>query len=631
MENSSTFNFTALDFIDRGVARASENDFEGARSDFEAAVKLAPESVDAFSNLGSALQALNLHREAIEIYSQGLAIQPNHSISFYCRAVSFSYLGEWEASQNDYTKAISLNPDFARAFMGRGYVFKRIGENELAMADFEKFMTLAGVDDAPLANQVAEWQNEIEEITKGSQNQSLDDLFDETYRYVQNGNGMAAIAIYSEILSQDPKSVEALANRANVYAVTQDYRLALIDIRQAIELDDTIPILFFNRANIYMDLGEIELAKADYLHVIEKDPEHPGSLLQIGKIKEKEVFGSGQAEINKAIELDPWFADALIERARFRNQKGEYSLAMNDLITAVDLDPQNPEIYELTNFVIEHFNKRVGDNPSDPFAFVARGQIFQRMGRYQDALADWNMAVRLAPENPLLIHARGNLYLETEQYQHAQMDFDRAIELDPLNMDFFLDRASALIALGRPDEAMQDIDHAIKMDSSKSDYYLFRGNLHRIRAQYEEAIEDLTLSIEKGETRSTVFYERAMAYLGTGNLEGAAADFEEVLLREESAEIHHDCGLTYIHLGYYDEALEHFSQAIEMAPEYADALTERGWILTHQGHYKAAFADLSEAIHLQPDAMWAWAYRAELQYPIRRLGKYNYGCCESFN
>ena len=621
MGNQSTFNLTALECIDLGVEQANANDFESARTYFEAAIQLAPDAVEGYSNLGSALQALNLHREAIDIYTRGLEVNPEHIISLYCRGVSFSYLGEWKNAEKDYSEALRLEPDFARAYMGRGYVWKHLGEHGRALEDLDYFLDKAGVPDAVLVPQVMQWKEEMQSIPEVTEETTLDQLFEQAMREVEDGNGTSALSIYSEILNREPTSVEALANRANVYAALKDYRMALIDIRQAIELDANIPILYFNRGNIYQDLGETHKAIEDYQQTKEMAPEIAGAWVQLGKLKETLEKGSGVEDLDHGLELNPYYSEGLLIRSRIYVNQQQYSLALNDLILAADIDPEAPEIFELLDDIMAYYDGQIQQRPQDPFVYISRAKIFHRIGRNQDALTDWNYAVKLDPENPLLLHGRGNLYLDTEQFMHALADFDRAIELDNQNMDFFLDRASALISLGRPDDAMENIDYAIEIAPDKPSYHLFRGILNRMRALYEPAIKDLTQAIELGENSSQVYFERAMSYLGTSQLEEAAHDFEQTLLREESSEVRYDCGLTYLYLGKFDEALQHLDRAIDLIPDYADALADRGWIYLRQGREEEALEDFNHAIQVQPDAFGPWAFRSELYFMQEAWGE----------
>jgi tetratricopeptide (TPR) repeat protein len=76
------------------------------------------------------------------------------------------------------------------------------------------------------------------------------------------------------------------------------------------------------------------------------------------------------ADLSRAIELDPSYADALISRGETCRVLRRYDEALADLSRAIELDPSN------------------GD------AFMCRSRTYWRMKRYRKALADFKCAIR---------------------------------------------------------------------------------------------------------------------------------------------------------------------------------------------------------------------------------------------
>jgi tetratricopeptide (TPR) repeat protein len=67
----------------------------------------------------------------------------------------------------------------------------------------------------------------------------------------------------------------------------------------------------------------------------------------------------------------------------------------------------------------------------DVKAFVERGVENSQAGRYDQALKDFNDALKLKPNDALLITYRGVVYYAKGQNDLAMKDFNRAIEIDP--------------------------------------------------------------------------------------------------------------------------------------------------------------------------------------------------------
>ena len=67
----------------------------------------------------------------------------------------------------------------------------------------------------------------------------------------------------------------------------------------------------------------------------------------------------------------------------------------------------------------------------DVKTIVEQGIENSQAGRYDQALKDFNEALKLKPNDPLLITYRGVVYYAKGQNDLAMKDFDLAIQIDP--------------------------------------------------------------------------------------------------------------------------------------------------------------------------------------------------------
>ena len=66
-------------------------------------------------------------------------------------------------------------------------------------------------------------------------------------------------------------------------------------------------------------------------------------------------------------------------------------------------------------------------------------------------------------------------------------------------------------------------------------------------------------------------------------------------------------GLAYYNLGQYQRAIEDYSAAIRLKPDYALAYYNRGCVyIKNPDQYKQAIEDFNKAIHLKPDYVEAY-------------------------
>ncbi len=67
----------------------------------------------------------------------------------------------------------------------------------------------------------------------------------------------------------------------------------------------------------------------------------------------------------------------------------------------------------------------------DVKALVQKGMEDSQAGRYDQALKDFNDALKLKPRDPALITYRGVVYYAKGQNDLAMKDFNQALEIDP--------------------------------------------------------------------------------------------------------------------------------------------------------------------------------------------------------
>jgi len=63
--------------------------------------------------------------------------------------------------------------------------------------------------------------------------------------------------------------------------------------------------------------------------------------------------------------------------------------------------------------------------------FVSQGISCHNLGQYQQAIEEYDKAIKFKPNDAIGYGHRGNCYNNLGQYQRAIEDYDKRIELDP--------------------------------------------------------------------------------------------------------------------------------------------------------------------------------------------------------
>ncbi len=95
---------------------------------------------------------------------------------------------------------------------------------------------------------------------------------------------------------------------------------------------------------------------------------------------------------------------------------------------------------------------------------VNRGILFNRARRFDDAITDFNEAMRLDPAKGEAYLNRGNSYFFKKNFPAALADYDRAIELDTHDLHAaYFNRGLVLEAMNRFEEALEAYERSLEI------------------------------------------------------------------------------------------------------------------------------------------------------------------------
>jgi len=138
----------------------------------------------------------------------------------------------------------------------------------------------------------------------------------------------------------------------------------------------------------------------------------------------------------------------------------------------------------------------------DPSHFDARhlvGVIALQSGNAAEAVAILSHATALVPDRPyyaLAYNNRGIAYTSLGKLDEALADFDKALKLGGPRSDVLLQRANILFNLGRNSEAISDYDSVIRLQADNAEAYRNRGFALASMERKAEAMDSLKKSLQ---------------------------------------------------------------------------------------------------------------------------------------
>jgi tetratricopeptide (TPR) repeat protein len=102
---------------------------------------------------------------------------------------------------------------------------------------------------------------------------------------------------------------------------------------------------------------------------------------------------------------------------------------------------------------------------------VLLGQVANMQGRMQEAISDYNQALRAVPGYSLAYKALGIVYFPRGDYAQAKVYFQRAVELDPQEEESRFYLGTCYLKLGEPRKAAAQFRAAREVDADYLEAY----------------------------------------------------------------------------------------------------------------------------------------------------------------
>ena len=260
-------------------------------------------------------------------------------------------------------------------------------------------------------------------------------------RAQKGGTALApVIAVYDSWVARDKDDTLALQNRASFYEGVKDYKKAEADLTRLIAMEPSADN--YSWRSYLRTFTDLKAAEPDARKALELDPGHlkaTGNLIEI-------LDRAGKFAEIPAV-LDHWEAngapevDLALARASIMDQSGKPAEALALLDGLNEQKPGNPAILnslcwvkgrnslDLPNALKQCTNAiELADNPA---AFLdSRGLIYYRMGRYEDAVADYDAALRISNSLAVSYIMRGLAKRALKQEAAAAADIATGRELD---------------------------------------------------------------------------------------------------------------------------------------------------------------------------------------------------------
>ena len=127
----------------------------------------------------------------------------------------------------------------------------------------------------------------------------------------------------------------------------------------------------------------------------------------------------------------------------------------------------------------------------------------------------------------LAYNNRGSAWAGKGNLDEAIKDYNKAIRLNPNHAAAYNNRGFAWFNKGNLDEAIKDYNEAIRLDPNFARAYTNRGSAWSKKGNLDKAIEDYNEAIRLDPNYAAAYYNRGFAWFNKGNPAKAASDFRK--------------------------------------------------------------------------------------------------------
>lgn len=380
--------------------------------------------------------------------------------------------------------------------------------------------------------------------------------------------------------------VGALDMLALIHIEANQPDVALTQAEAAVRLAPGDAQVLVTRGKAFAALGQLDKARADFEKVLAAGPD----------------------------------ASALYERGALLSDSGDHEKALADFRLAFQTDPERYDALAASAFELERLKR-----PDDALAawdllvrlgvtsttvMSRRGELLAEKGKLEEATASFEAAAKDAPKDADVQVSLGAVWEKRGDYRRAQAAYSTATRVDPKNVYGWWNLARLLAADGRVKPALAAFDRAVALDPVNAALLADRGGA-LFDAGDERALSDLNAAVRIDPKSTYALNVRGYYFFESDELTKALADFDAAL----AIDADHDAALAsraqvLLALNRHDRALADVDRAIKIF-RAAHYLGIKGEIYSAMGDHLQAVEALDEAIALDPTYAEAWLMRSK--------------------
>jgi len=350
--------------------------------------------------------------------------------------------------------------------------------------------------------------------------------------------------------------------RAQQYVAEEKYKDAVLELKNAIQLDPNNDDIVYQLGETYMKAKEVDSAARSYADAIKINPDNMKAHLELGKIliSARKTLGARIAA-KSILDKIPNHIEALQLLAAVQIQEDNLAGAIKTLQRAAKADPTQikPRLFLAevlafsgdTDKAERTYLQSISIDPSNPVPYIKLARLYGDKGKWDKILVvlnqmgqvsgkgyrslvdlaqfceshqKWNIAETIyikaagaAPADdvgPLV--TLGTYYARRGAHNRALEIMHQAIEVKQNDPTILSNIANIQIELGNLDAAEKSADNALEIDGEHALANYAKGRIYFLKKDFTRALTLFDQTIKKNPQNAMAYYYKALCQLGRG-------------------------------------------------------------------------------------------------------------------
>ncbi|MFI4939352.1 MAG: tetratricopeptide repeat protein [Burkholderiales bacterium] len=249
---------------------------------------------------------------------------------------------------------------------------------------------------------------------------------------------------------------------------------------------------------------------------------------------------------------------------------------------------------------------------------VQRALALHQQGKLPEAEELYRTVLRSNPNQVECLHYLGVIMHQMGRNAEAVELIQKAIKLNRSQPAAHSNLGLALHALGEYQLALDSYDRALALDRHYACALNNRGNVFRDLGRFDDALKSYDAAIATQANYLEAHNNRYVTLRRMGRFDEALISCDKAITLKPTAGFYSDRGCLLRELFRFDEALKSFEKATAMQPDFLDAWSNKGTLLSLTGKRQEAVDAFEQCIKIDPASAYFRLKRLIARVPVIR-------------